>query len=150
MNEYETYVSIETAKLLKQLGFNWKIHSAFVLYEDNGGFSTEWQTPIDFNGNVGQLFNDYGGHKEVLSRPTLNCTQKWLREKKNINIYLHCYMDPDHDRVYWLAGTEHLEPVGFEEEEFDIFPNTTYGTYEEELENCIIEVLKWLIKQEKK
>lgn len=83
---HEYYVSLEVAKQLKEAGFDWEIYDGYIIYENGGGFTTKFQTPHNFNGNNGDLFIDYGGHKEVLSRPTLEVAQRWLREVKGIHI----------------------------------------------------------------
>lgn len=87
---HEYYVSLEVAKLLKQAGFDWEIYDGYIIYEDGAGFTIEFQSPHNFNGDNCDLFINYGGHKEVLSRPTLDVAQRWLREVKEIEVNTLC------------------------------------------------------------
>ena len=73
MNTHETYVSLETAQLLKEAGFDWDCLGVWV----EGKFSI-WYEP---KSNVW-----WKGQKEVYSASTLAVAQKWLREVKNIQI----------------------------------------------------------------
>ena len=87
-HEHESYVSIETAKLLKQAGFDWKIYTGYITYEGGHAFTTNFQTPYNFNRDTKDLFSTYGDYKEVLSKPTLAVAQRWLREVKGIRFYI--------------------------------------------------------------
>jgi hypothetical protein len=68
----EAYVSFETAKLLKEKGFDWEVRS---LYGKDGdmGFSS-WS-------------NNYNTHDDLYSAPTQQMAMRWLREEKGIHIY---------------------------------------------------------------
>lgn len=71
--EHESYVSMETAKLLKHAGFDWKCIMAY---------------DAVLNNHIG----DYGvyNHNKVpdfTSAPTLAVAQKWLRENFKIDIH---------------------------------------------------------------
>lgn len=85
----EDYVSFETAKLLKEKGFN---ENPLFRYDDcgrfwslaNGGYdkTKKWQYPA----------------------PTLQMAMKWLREEKNILIYVYPVIDlhvKNYDTFYW-------------------------------------------------
>jgi hypothetical protein len=63
----EDYVSFETAKLLKEKGFN---------------KDTYTMSMYDENGNAKDILLLKAGEKPVL-RPTLQMAMKWLREKHN-------------------------------------------------------------------
>lgn len=89
---YEYYVSIEVAKLLKEAGFDWEICDGYIVHEDGDVFTTGFQIPYDFNGDNGDLFINHNGHEESLSRPTLTIAQRWLREVKHLEISI--YYDP--------------------------------------------------------
>ena len=70
----EDYVSFETAKLLKEKGFDEK---CFALYNPNG---TLIQSGIRLNNiQVGRVEGSY-------SAPTLQMAMKWLRKVHNIHI----------------------------------------------------------------
>lgn len=66
----EDYVSFETAKLLKEKGFDVYVSS---FYDDDGKFSRK---EADWNWNIGSRY----------SAPTLQMVMKWLREEKGIAV----------------------------------------------------------------
>ena len=81
MNTHETYVSLETAELLKKAGFDWEtIH----FYNSNGIFV-----------KGGELFNwnSETGNYQDTSTPTLAVAQKWLREVKGMPVNVISYSD---------------------------------------------------------
>lgn len=98
MNTYESYVSLETAKLLKQAGFDWEVDTSYV--RDYGGMDDDAEyIPLDTfwfgemgtkNWNREELSTvQYGKHKGLLTRasaPSLTVAQKWLREVKGIDV----------------------------------------------------------------
>ena len=67
-NIEEAYVSFETAKLLKEKGFN---EGCSTTYTPNGFFHTHNYRPL-----LGDIF-----------APTLQMAMKWLREVHNIDIF---------------------------------------------------------------
>lgn len=100
MNTHETYVSLETAKLLKQAGFDWDCKGIFVLDSKNDTeqvFSTA-------------TFMKHGAEVEgyiKLPAPTLSVAQKWLREVKRafVSVSVYCvaeqeFVDSDKFSVY--------------------------------------------------
>lgn len=77
MNTHETYVSLETAKLLKEEEFDWECNAH---YKQNGdfifrGYDHDWNAAASVKPNV-----------EYYSAPTLSVAQRWLREVKGIEI----------------------------------------------------------------
>lgn len=70
----EDYVSFETAKLLKEKGFD---ESCYQKYDDEGYLS--------FN-HVGYINSDKPRDDFYALAPTLQMAMKWLREVYNINI----------------------------------------------------------------
>lgn len=70
----EDYVSFETAKLLKDKGFNEKCNSYFIS-----------------NNEIALIANkrDFNKHGIYLSAPTLQRAMKWLRIEHNIHIEPH-------------------------------------------------------------
>ena len=94
----EDYVSLETAKLLKEKGFDWETHRSY-LFNDN----------IFAPGDV----SDFLYRKDAIRIPTLQMAMKWLREAHHIDIevrthYLN-YLKPNDTRFYSgkiLKGSE--------------------------------------------
>ena len=122
---HEYYVSLEVAKLLKEAGFDWEICGGYIIYEDGDGFSTGFQIPYNFNGDNGDLFINYRGHKEILSKPTLDVAQRWLREVKRIDVIVNRNF-PIHEPQYsWeyeyviIASDGRVEAVDCYFEEYE-------------------------------
>lgn len=67
----EDYVSLETAKLLKDKGFNWKVHRSY-LVNDN----------CFAPANV----DDLPRRKDAIRIPTLQMAMKWLREVHSLYV----------------------------------------------------------------
>lgn len=76
MNTHETYVSLETAKLLKQAGFDWKCDTVYQALPDE---------PIAFKESEGIARVSYL-FSNVWKAPTLEVAQRWLRQIKNYHI----------------------------------------------------------------
>ena len=123
----EDYVSFETAKLLKEKGFD--IHSYASIevfggntYEVNG----EWITP-----------------KENTTIPTLQLAMKWLREK------CYCYIVIDHTfKAYIKLSEEYVSycySVTSAKTHIQYTLNEWYDTYEEACEAAIKYCLENLI-----
>lgn len=76
---HECYVSFEIAKLLKEAGFDWEEHYPrnFCYVNDN----TEL-----FDKSV--LKNYIGEDDVIYLAPTLEVAQRWLREVKDIDVYI--------------------------------------------------------------
>ena len=70
----DDYVSFETARMLKEAGFDWPCEKWFEL---KGCTPVEWGADARCNWNVSK--DDY-------SRPTLSLVAKWLREENNIYV----------------------------------------------------------------
>lgn len=73
----EDYVSFETAKLLKEKGFD--LHNANELY-------------IEYKDGYCVINNPYTKHycTDEFPKATLQMALKWLRYEKNIHIKVHC------------------------------------------------------------
>ena len=82
----EDYVSFETAKLMKEKGFNWNTDKQFNLDKIVG----------DYN------ITDRSRHPErYLDAPTLQMAMKWLREKKGIAIIPVLSSILDNEKFLW-------------------------------------------------
>lgn len=82
----EDYVSFETAKLLKEKGFNWNTDKQFNSDKIVG----------DYN------ITDRSRHPErYLDAPTLQMATKWLREKKGIAIIPVLSSVLDNEKFLW-------------------------------------------------
>ena len=83
----EDYVSFETAKLLKEKGFD-ETCSCYYFYNDETQFSQFEESLTHWNWNNGYTFR--------YSAPTLQMAMKWLREVHK----LHC--DIGYDDLDWF------------------------------------------------
>ena len=75
---HEYHVSFEVAKLLKEVGFDWKCNGVF-LSEDGTQYAFIKADAACDNNN--SKYNPYN-----ISAPTLDVAQRWLREVKGIYI----------------------------------------------------------------
>lgn len=95
MNTHETYVSLETAKLLRQAGFDWECRYFYdtwaspSLFDDKTGeLQYEKKTGTDLKNDV--VCKNYnarhsdGTFGAFVSVPTLAVALRWLREVKHL------------------------------------------------------------------
>jgi len=122
----EDYVSFETAKLLKEKGFDGK---CLAIYYPDGRLET-FDTPFNYN--------IPGGTSDVISAPTLQMTMKWLREMKEIFIGIGCCDYPTLHKTMWIPEISTHDSV---------FPDSAieYDSYEEACEAAIKYCLENLI-----
>lgn len=117
----EELVTLETAKLLKEKGFN-EYCKDIIKEDDNRIMQSVFRT----NKNL---------PKWCYSRPTQSAAQKWLRETKNIHVEIS-YMYEN----YWLYDILTIpahDLIGLSDR-----PIIRYNTYEEALEAGLQEALK--------
>lgn len=94
----EDYVSFETAKLLKEKGFDWCTY-AYYEDEDNPNISLHASKAINWN------------KTEFISKPTIQMAMKWLREKHHLHIEIritnHSISMVNVIKYYWvMCSTE--------------------------------------------
>ena len=112
----EEFVTLETAKLLKEKGFR---EDCMAFYTKDGLFNCNSY----INTNVLNL-----------PAPTQSLAQKWLRETKNLHIEMS-YMYGDY-WIYDILTIPNHDLVGLADR-----PIVHYNTYEEALEDGIKEAL---------
>ena len=124
----EDYVSFETAKLLKEKGFDDNCASLYDLR--NGEFSQR---------GVGYIFNN-GQWDNFITAPTLQMVMKWLREVHNLEIYPYHVMFQENNKWWYEIEkvTKGCSNCQYEEEPI-------YSTYEEACESAIKYCLENLI-----
>ena len=76
----EDYVSFETAKLLKEKGFDWEVHRSYLVNEN-----------VHIPGDI----NDVPLRKDAIRIPTLQMAMKWLREVHNYHICVQALITTD-------------------------------------------------------
>lgn len=131
----EDYVSFETAKLLKEKGFD-EYGMYFYTLEDEGeeGYKSNKRLQELAHNSHPEL------EKRAVSCPTLQMAMKWLRDTFNLEIY------PFHDTIqenndWWYRIERHSKGCGLTEHESDVI----YKTYEEACEAAIKYCLENLI-----
>ena len=85
----EDYVSLETAKLLKEKGFNEKVYGYYSVKSDND------DTP-----QFSSLYN-HNQSIQMISAPTLQMAMKWLREEKGIAVIPVISSVLDYEKFLW-------------------------------------------------
>ena len=129
---HEDYCSLETAKLLKQAGFDWECLTYYRNRNERLNFGEE---PIDWNRQHSQLSveNDY-------SAPTLSVAQRWLREVKHIDVFV------------WISCLQNYKWIGKNiglELDFTVHTGENlYTTYEEALEAGIKKCLTLILEKD--
>lgn len=118
----EQLISFETAKLAKEKGFDWKC-DAFSYGKDN------------VTNDI--LVRVYEDEKDFYEMPTQSLLQKWLREKHKLNIEIGMQYK------VWFYSINKLPYNSFDDS--DIKGGTKFNTYEEALEEGLLNALK-LIK----
>ena len=87
----EQFVTLETAKLLKENGFDWPTYMAY----DN--FGIEGKIYDSFG------YHNHNKHDDLISCPSQSVAMKWLREVKHIFIGVEPRLG-QYD-FYWVSGT---------------------------------------------
>lgn len=125
----EAFVTLETAKLLKEKGFK---EDVFTFYEVD---CVEGDMILSETYDESENFNE---KNDCLSAPTQSLAQKWLRETKNIHICVYnCACGYGYEISKADNGT-HITSSVYEG------PNDggEWNTYEEALETGLQEALK--------
>lgn len=121
----EDYVTFETAKLLKEKGFD--IETKYFYNEGSG-----WKFQSDSILKTGE--------GEWVNAPTQALALKWLRIKHNIHIWIAAVSG---NKWYWKAQL--LNAIGNDEEKVKSYSNFA-DTPEEAIEAAVVYTLKNLIK----
>jgi len=137
----EDYVSFETAKLLKEKGFDESISMVYMSY---GHLRKLNRYDSIRNSNYNDITKNYFEY----TAPTLQMAMKWLREDKKILISIFCHID----KGYWFCIQHFIDsPYKFATSESihrkeEILGKIQYyDTYEQACEAAIKYCLKNLI-----
>ena len=105
----EDYVSVETAKLLKEKGFDGECMSMYVTPKPHTGMGNPNEAKIAPHGRDSHY---YDGYLYQCEAPTLQTARKWLREKHHLHIEVRLTNHTMSDMVnvvkyYWvMTNTE--------------------------------------------
>lgn len=122
----EDYVSFETAKLLKEKGFDGECRD---YYRDNNFYSEDFKS----NWNCTKVT------PILYSAPTLQMTMRWLREVHNLHIWVDYSSFDFNDKLPYLWNIRQTKIEG------DYWGGTYHKSYEEAAEDAINYCLKYLI-----
>lgn len=131
----EDYISFETAKLLKEKGFN---EPTFTYYNNAGDIMTSY----DFCGDyISGRFNGIKDEKVNCAAPTLQMAMKWLRNvhKKVINVEYIDFLEHGEVWSYSILDRNTFHEFTEKSESF------TEHSYEEACEEAIKYCLENLI-----
>lgn len=128
----ESYVSFETAKLLKEAGFNCRVKRYF----RKPGFSSEPKEMSLLNAmNINMEPGSY-------SCPTQELAARWLREVHGVVVDVtFCPPAQDKNWRYFIGKIEDMVWEG----DYDS-SNERYATYEEAMEDALRQALRRIIK----
>jgi hypothetical protein len=120
----EDKVSLETAKLSREKGFDWEVRSTWIEFEMAGKIETRYYP----EGNVPYMVDGCS----YIKRPTLSILQKWLRDVHQLSCEVESYSDGTW--LCWVVNDKFEDDIPLENEYCD--------TYEEALEFGLQEALK--------
>ena len=142
---HEYYVSLEVAKLLAEVGFDWKCKTYYdtSLYRDEIIIEDELRDYNFMNGSI------------IFSAPTLDVAQKWLREVKGIEFDLCWHMTLDNQYKYAYAIKIKSIWKGLDKGKEIEVPSmdcleaeTCFNTFEEAQEAGIKKALEFILHKE--
>lgn len=146
MITHESYVSLETARLLKQAGFDW---------ECEYGYDADGKTCCSPYTCIYIPWND--GTTECCSKPSLAVAQRWLREEQGFLLSVEL-AENDYDALwYWsicrFCNNEGLTSVDWYGDQWleaeEKFRKNEEQSYEQALEAGINKCLTILLEEKK-
>ena len=131
----ESYVSFDTAKMLKGAGFEEKVKSCFMYdkYADKDEYEFEDGYAIVRKA----LFDNYNCYENAISRPTQALVAKWLREKHNLHVWCELTQYGG-----WFYCIDKIKPY----EQYAVVSEADFSSFEAALEAGLQEAIK-LIKK---
>ena len=131
---HECYVSFEIAKLLKEAGFDWEEH-----YPRNFCYVNDNTELFDKS-----VLKNYTGEDDVIYlAPTLYIAQRWLREVKDIDVYIFPTTNNKRGCVYEWEIKTFGRALWVEGQPY----TNQYETYEEALEVGIKKALEIILEK---
>ena len=130
---HDVYVSRELATLLKQAGFDWKCREYYYNFTTTG-----WSLNFDDN------FVNWNSWSELyISAPTLEVAQRWLREVKDIDVYIFPTTNNKRGCVYEWGIKTFGRALWVEGQPY----TNQYETYEESQEEGIKKALEMILEK---
>ena len=133
---HECYVSLEVAKLLKEAGFDWETKNRWDYCKpiDEWSLRNYPEEPRNWNSKY---------YNYDCSAPTLEVAQRWLREVKNIDVYIFPTTNIKRECVYQMGIKTFGRTLWIHGQ-----PSTTeYVSYEEAQEAGIKKALEIILEK---
>ena len=130
----ESYVSFDTAKMLKEAGFEANLKTRYVEEEkDEWAF---WES--------GTKRSDYNYFDDTIACPTQALAARWLREKHDTFVKMERVgsFDDKEFRFYWSYSIISVSTACLKS-----ISGGRYDSYEEALEEGIVQVLERIIEE---
>lgn len=131
--DYEQFVSLKTAKKLREVGFDWRCGGYITNPSEENYITT---ATIRFNWN-----EDQSDGLECYSRPTQAMAMRWLRDIKGLIINIVYGVDDDLESGYcvYVIELDNISSSGIPFS-YQVFPSTEshfYKSYEDAAEDGI-------------
>lgn len=130
---HEYYVSLEVAKLLEQAGFDWRCKYAYIVTPESDMSTGEEGMLTDYVENVNW----------VVKAPTLEVAQRWVREVKDIDVYIFSTTNNKRGCVYEWGIKTFGHALWVEGQPY----TNQYETYEEAQEAGIKKTLEIILQK---
>ena len=130
---HDVHVSRELATLLKQAGFDWECREYYYNFTTTG-----WSLNFDDN-----FINWNSWGEQYISAPTTEVAQRWLREVKDIDVYIFPTTNNKRGCVYEWGIKTFGRALWVEGQPY----TTQYDTYEETQEAGIMKALEIILKK---
>lgn len=134
---HEYYVSLEVAKLLKKAGFDWEVNHSYPNVSALDNSCSGHMEDLSFYHNLND--GKYGG----LSAPTLEVAQRWVREVKDIDVYIFPTTNNKRGCVYEWGMKTFGRALWVEGQPY----TNQYETYEEAQEAGIKKTLEIILQK---
>lgn len=132
---HEYYVSLEVAKLLKEVGFDWKVQSYYSKLSRMQGKLLCLSCGCKYKENININQNRY-------SAPTLEVAQRWLRVVKEIHLYVRPILD-EHKYVVTVV----VDDLTWGQVNDNNGTSKRFNTYEEAQEAGIKKALELILEK---
>ena len=129
--DYEYFVSLEVAELLKEAGFDWRCKYSYITTPEGEMPTGEEGILIEYAENINWL----------VSAPTLDVSHRWLRVVKGIHLYVRPILD-EHKYVVTVV----VDDLTWGQVNDNNGTWKRFNTYEEAQEAGIKKALEMILK----
>lgn len=136
MNNKETYVSLYTARLLQQLGFDWEVRTKYYSNSVFIGKAEPDMAEYEFLHLQTDSNPNEGNHDFQYSAPTQQMALRWLRETKDT----HIEVSPNSDMSAYTYS------ILLSWDKFWLCSPSSYSSYEEAQEAGVGKALEMILE----